>query len=256
MSDPIDPDLMLLYVAGAATPEEAQTAEALLCSAAPGAQAEYAEAVALFHSIPLSLTPVEPPYKCCQTVMARVTAHVSPDGQTVSYATRFRWPLYLSSGLAACLAVGLSVSMWNNRQLETRASALSTTLDNTRAIASSPRLSLASLTNVDGTSNKSFARVLFCPISKRYQVIAYGLPALPDGKVYELWLMGADGRRMPAGTFQVNPDGSAIFVANCTQKMEAVKAAITDEPAAGSDEPTGSVHLVGALVSSPVPSVP
>ena len=29
MSDEIDPDLMLLYVAGAATPEEAQTAEAL-----------------------------------------------------------------------------------------------------------------------------------------------------------------------------------------------------------------------------------
>jgi anti-sigma-K factor RskA len=245
---------MLLYVAGAATPEEAQTAEALLCSAAPGAQADYAEAVALFHSIPLSLTPVEPPYKCCQTVMARISSE-TPGTSAVGYATRFRWPLYVSSGLAACLAVGLTLSMMNNRRLENRASALTSALDNTTAVMSSPRLTLASLNTADGSSRQSFARVLFCPISKRYQVMVYGLPPLPPGKAYELWLITTEGSKVPAGTFQVNEDGSAAFAAHADHPIDAVKAAITDEPAGGSREPTGNIHLVGALIPNPAPGV-
>ncbi|HEX8322596.1 MAG TPA: anti-sigma factor [Tepidisphaeraceae bacterium] len=283
-----DPDLMLLYVAGAADPEESVRAEQLLSSASPDAQAAYAEALSLFHAVPLGLTAVLPPAAVGDALMKRVMADASAaaaptmsfgstsvaagvanDGRgathastpSTDYASRFRWPVYVTSGLAACLAVALTLSVWNNSKLSDQNARMSTTLAGLSAqnermsttlvgsqnVLRSPHLTLASMQTGDGTS-KSFGRVLFCPVTRQYQVTVFNLKPLPPGKAYELWLITPDQRKVPAGLFTVDGQGTATIIAHPRQPVDvAANAAVTDEPAAGSDSPTGSIHLVGAL---------
>lgn len=259
---------MLSYVAGVADPEEAAQAEMMLSAAGPAAQADYAEALAVFHAIPLGLTQIMPPVSIRDALFGRIAADVSADDRATAplstaplsidtpvpgYASRFRWPVYVSSGLAACLAVALSMSLWNYREVETRNqqladrnSNISATLAGSQAVMRSPHLTLASMETQD-KSNQSFGRVLFCPVTKQYQVNVYGLKPLPPGKAYELWLITPDQRKVPAGMFVVDERGTGTLIANPRHRVDAANAAVTDEPAEGSDTPTGSIHLVGAL---------
>ncbi|MDB5325422.1 MAG: putative anti-sigma factor [Phycisphaerales bacterium] len=271
MTPDIDPEILLLYVAGAADADEIAFIEAKLCSGCPTTNGAYVEALAVFHAMPLGLTCIDPPASVRHAILGRVTVDCSKinsagglAGDSQSYATRFRWPVYVSSGLAACLAVGLTISVWNNRQLESRnaelaidsqqlserVSQMSATLTTGRQVLSSPHVSLARMkTMADaGKPDKTFGRVLFCPVTRQYQVTVYGLAPLPPNKAYELWLITPDGRKVPAGTFVVNTDGTATVTAHASEPVDvAANAAITDEPAAGSAQPTGSIQLIAAL---------
>ena len=73
------------------------------------------------------------------------------------------------------------------------------------------------------------------------------LPQLGGGKVYELWLMPADGSApIPAGTFTPDTAGNATIVSTSFQKGIAAKGfAVTAEPAGGSQKPTLPILLAG-----------
>ena len=279
-------DLMLLYVSGAADADEIERAEALLSAARPAAAAAYAEALAVFHAVPLGLTPVQPPAHCRQSLLGRVTAdlsqasppalpafstaaafsptsNASPPPMSIGLASRLQWPLYVTSGLAACLAVALTLTLATSRQLSARLAAMSerdermsSTLETARQVMSSPRVTLASLTtrepaavsNAVATTAKPYGRVLFCPINRQYQFAVFNLRPLPAGRAYELWLIPQDGVPVPAGVFTVNADGSAMVVAQPARRVENVmQVAVSDEPAGGSPSPTGGIHLAGPL---------
>ena len=266
-----DQDLIFLYVAGVADADETARAEALLSSASPSAAATYAEALAVFHAMPFALDAVRPPASVFESLMSRVEADrpktVAPVfaapspmkiGPTPDYVSKMRWPVYVASGLAACLAVALSLSVWNATQLAAKERRLSetnarmaTTLEDSKEVLRSPNVSLASLQTSDKT-DKSFGRVLFCPVTRQYQVTVFGLPPLPPGKAYELWLITPDQRKIPAGMLALDENGTATVMAQPQQKVDvAALAAITDEPAAGSLTPTGSIRLAGALTVTP-----
>jgi anti-sigma-K factor RskA len=73
------------------------------------------------------------------------------------------------------------------------------------------------------------------------------------GRTYELWLIDDRNRKIPAGTFDVDARGEGEL--HVSLKVDAgtiVAAAVTDEPAGGVAQPTGSIQLVGAI--QPVPS--
>ena len=73
------------------------------------------------------------------------------------------------------------------------------------------------------------------------------LGALPAGKVYELWLMPADGSSpIPAGTFSPDATGNATLISSHFQKVSAKGFAITVENAGGSLKPTLPILLAGA----------
>lgn len=71
-----------------------------------------------------------------------------------------------------------------------------------------------------------------------------GLQPAADGRVYQLWLMpeGADPR--PAGFVDVSDPGAGVM-RSMTGLGDAVKVAMTEEPAGGSPAPSGP--LIGAL---------
>ena len=77
--------------------------------------------------------------------------------------------------------------------------------------------------------------------------LASNLPALPQGKAYELWLIPVTGAPVPAGVFRPDAHGSAIVVnPPLPARAEAKTFAITVEPEQGSPSPTSQPMMVGA----------
>jgi len=78
--------------------------------------------------------------------------------------------------------------------------------------------------------------------------LASNLPALPPGKIYELWLIPSTGSPVAAGLFR--PDshgGAAVLNPPLPTRLEAKTFAVTLEPATGShDAPRGPAVIVGA----------
>ncbi len=72
---------------------------------------------------------------------------------------------------------------------------------------------------------------------------AFGLPVLPAGYAYQLWLM-KDGVRKSGGVFRVTPEGHAVHHIRLPVPLtEFPTFGITVEPESGSDDPTGSKIL-------------
>lgn len=77
--------------------------------------------------------------------------------------------------------------------------------------------------------------------------LATNLPALPQDKAYELWLIPVAGAPIPAGVFRPDARGSATVVnPPLPPGAEAKAFAITVEPEQGSSAPTSQPMLVGA----------
>jgi anti-sigma-K factor RskA len=94
----------------------------------------------------------------------------------------------------------------------------------------------------------ALGRVFIDAEDKKWYFFTSGMQPAPDGKTYELWVI-SDNQKLPAGTFQVNADGSATLLG----KVPALKPgapitlAVTDEPAGGVPVPTGNIQILGTV---------
>jgi anti-sigma-K factor RskA len=70
----------------------------------------------------------------------------------------------------------------------------------------------------------------------RAVLVTSGMPAAPDGKVYELWLQH-DKVMVPAGLMPAGSDQTVVLEGDAA---DASAAGITVEPEGGSDEPTSA----------------
>jgi anti-sigma-K factor RskA len=79
-------------------------------------------------------------------------------------------------------------------------------------------------------------------------LMASNLPAPPEGKTYEMWLIPKTGNPVPAGLFQSNAQGSAMHLQRIPVELTSTKAvAVTLEPAGGVPQPTSQPVIVAAL---------
>jgi hypothetical protein len=86
------------------------------------------------------------------------------------------------------------------------------------------------------------ARALWDQGAQHWQLIAADMKPMP-GRVFELWFITADGKAVPAGTFEVDVRGNAVHTVVIPADIGTiVKAAVTDEPALMT-KPTGSFQL-------------
>ena len=87
--------------------------------------------------------------------------------------------------------------------------------------------------------------VVFWTDSGDSTLLASGLPPLPIGDLYQLWLGGLDGP-ISAGLMAPDEDGyAAISVTVPDSVTMPVAMAITVEPASGVTMPTGDIYLLG-----------
>lgn len=99
------------------------------------------------------------------------------------------------------------------------------------------------------TLPKPTGRVVYLPSRGELILQANNLAAVPTGKVYELWLIPADGSApMPAGLFRPDAAGNgSVVLPNIPSGVTAKAFGITLEDAAGSKTPTAPILLAGAV---------
>jgi anti-sigma-K factor RskA len=96
-----------------------------------------------------------------------------------------------------------------------------------------------------GPTPEAAGRTYVNPHSGDALFYAFGLPALPRDKTYELWFF-AGGKPVAAGTFGVDPRGTgSVRVERRIDPGQIQAWAVTIEPAGGLPQPSGAVVLKG-----------
>ena len=89
-------------------------------------------------------------------------------------------------------------------------------------------------------------KALYVESSGKLLFIASNMPALPEDRAYELWLLASDGKVLPAGVFRPDAKGSGVVVNPPLQAGIPAKGfAITVEPKEGSAVATTKPMMVG-----------
>jgi anti-sigma-K factor RskA len=79
-------------------------------------------------------------------------------------------------------------------------------------------------------------------------LLASNLPPAPAGKIYEMWIIPKGGAPLPAGLFQSEADGTAMYVRKGPVDIASTGViAVTLEPEAGSQAPTTQPLIAAAL---------
>ncbi len=95
------------------------------------------------------------------------------------------------------------------------------------------------------TAPTSTARTFVSPRDGKALFYAYGLPAPPAGKQYQLWFI-AGGRPVSGGVFDVDAAGNGALLVDHVSPVESIQAwAVTLEPTGGLPAPSGAMVLKG-----------
>ena len=191
----------------------------------------------------------------------RTTSRVTPARPSRAAEPFFRrqpvtgW--LLAAGLA-CLAFGMA--MWAVRStresgayrdqiaaLQRQRSDLTTQLassDTMLHALTSPSVRVIELTASQPTM--PWARMFWDQATNRWTFVAHNLAQTAQGRAYELWLITADQKKIPAGMFVPGANGEAMMVANYALPRDSLAAiAVTVEPENGVPSPTGPIVISG-----------
>ena len=239
--------LAALDALGVATGEESSLLHAHLggCFLCRRARYEYGDAATL---IARSLPPVAPP----SWMRARISAQIESLATTSVVSRRNGW------WLAAAASVVVVFIGWREQELrlsrarETDQRSMLVQLENENARLASEITALSSAgTRTIALSGQEIApaasaRVFLEPDRRRAVVFFHDLPANPENKSYQLWIIRADQPQpVSAGVFDVTRDGKAsISIENLPVATEIKALAVTLEPRGGVDQPTNTQFYV------------
>ena len=266
---------MPLYVADAMDVGEREELRRHLAAGCVACAGWLAEAVGTFAAVGLTLDPVRPSPAVLKRLMDRVDATGRPNGvglnRTATTRPAWVWQVLAPLATAAAAAV-VTLSVVNARQpardaklvkgADDRATLLQFVLDSQnrtvgelqarlaeqRQLAEAlqkPTTAVVSLAGVGQT--RAAARLVWDAAGGRAVLLTTGLTPPPAGRTYELWYIVGQ-KPIRGTTFGVGPDGSAVVAAAIPAGMgRLAQTAVSDEPAGGTDAPTGSIQLAGKL---------
>ncbi|MGH7516014.1 MAG: anti-sigma factor [Gemmatimonadales bacterium] len=260
MSTPDDAtlrDLAAAYALGALPPEEARAFEAFLATS-PEARREvdeYRETAAL-----LALGADE--RRPSPELRGRVQAATVP--AVVATARRSPWGPITWVGLAAALlgavvlgvrtrTLGREIATRDSTiaELERRVDELGQGVFDRDAILAAVLSRNVQLVQLTASGDPNPAIQIFWDKARNTALLnASGLKPTPAGRTYQLWWI-RDGKPVPSVTFDIEADGAGLVRGvSVPTDGELSAAAVTEEPAGGSQRPTSPILLVGALPKS------
>jgi anti-sigma-K factor RskA len=259
-------ELAAAYALGALSPEETRAFEAFLATS-PEAQrevTEYRETAAL---LALGSAGDLPGAELRGRVEAAI-ASVTPermDGARAEPARRVarRSPwgpvawVGLAAALLAAVALGSRARSLNRElamrdstiaELERRVDELGQGVFDRDAILASILSRNVALVQLTASGNPDPAIQIFWDRARNTALLnAAGLRPPPPGRTYQLWWI-RDGKPVPSVTFDVEPGGTGLVKGvSVPTDGELSAAAVTEEPAGGSQQPTSPILLAGAL---------
>jgi len=219
------------YALGLLTLAERRAFEAHLGTCAECTQ-ELRELTVVTESLGRMVEPREPPARLREQVLRAAGAAPRRGGRGAPF-----WLLLAAS--LGLMAVGGYAAILRGRVSESQATVRHT--ERILAAADVRRVDLAGQDVAPGASGRAFW-------SRSHGVMftATGLPALPKGKVYQLWVVT---KAAPLSAGLLTPDGSGhvMAVADMPPGVEPVAVAVTIEPEGGVPSPTGAKYLVGLV---------
>src|SRR5579871_288629 len=219
MEDDRAHDLTAAYALDALDPEEREGFEAHLAQC-ERCRDEVAELSAAASALAFGLEPVEPPPALRGRILDAARAE-RPN--VVPLRPRGNRALAAVAAVAACVAVGLGI--WNVSLHDQLGNAHSEALQRVAVSGASGSLVVS--------SGRSAALVLS------------DLPAAPDGKTYEAWVLDK-GTATAAGLF--HGGGGMTYVTLSRQVPSGATVGVTVEPAGGSSQPTAKPLIVSQPV--------
>ncbi len=255
-------DLLILYAAEALEPAETEAIAAHLAIGCPRCSGGLAEAEAVLGHLPFILDAVPPSAEVRAALMRRValSPRRAPAGRPRAGAWIGAWVRPALAAFAAALvtAVTLTVPAQRARQaLLTRVDAQDREIIRLREamqdaaetvrILRSPAVRVVTLSGTE-SQPQAAARIFWDQSRRTWHFYAAALRAPDRGRTYQLWFITPAQEKISAGTFDVDPGGEATLEIALPPGLEAIAvAAVTDEPAGGSPQPTGSIHLAGTV---------
>ncbi len=248
---------ILLLAAGALDGNEARRVTRHLSSGCPACAGAMAEAQAVVSHLAYAVEPVEPPPELRDRLMQKI-AREPKFRPSISRSANWRAPLAAAALAAAVTGVAVLVPMSQRQralqsQLAEQAKQINTLEASTDRVMTTERLLTSNrlqMVPLSGTPTQptANARVMWDVDAQRWHLYVASLASLPAGRTYELWFITADQRKVPAGTFNVDAQGRASMQVDIPSDLGTIAlAAITDEPAGGSLQPTGSIQAAGPV---------
>jgi anti-sigma-K factor RskA len=238
--------LLPSYVTGMLDADQAFAVRAHLaadCVACLRALNETESALELFTE---SLAPMEPPSHIKQKLMSAV-GHAQANSTILRPNRRI-----LPYAMAACIgliigAAGIYVAIPHpppdrTQQLLAALADRDSHIEQLNRFIGSSNLNLVELSS---EKSQAHGHILYDPDHHNWRIYVFDLEPPPPNRIYELWAITTDNKKLPAGTFTVDANGFAVYNGKMPDKVAA--AAITDEPAPGDTVPTGSIHLLGKI---------
>ncbi|HVO31305.1 MAG TPA: anti-sigma factor [bacterium] len=263
-------ELLPLFVLRAldGTPDRDAVADHLASGCASCA-AELAEHASTAAQLPGALPPVPPRAELRETLARRIAATPRSSGgagaKVLSFPSRpvRRWQLGFAA--AAALAAVALVAAFRLQDDARRERSAAREIERRLSDSEKGRAQLAALLARDREISDALAGGDFAVIAldagkgeqgrgaivwdrtrAKWILLASDLKPLPPEKSYELWCVGVTGEKMPAGTFRPDAQGFARHEIDLPRSaMRIAAGAVTLEPAAGVDAPTGPVVIAG-----------
>jgi len=232
-----------LYALDALNAEERAELDAHLRREGDPCVAGVRKARALMMSLALITPESHPPARLRKRVVGMVGEPKRPWSWT---------PVWIAA--AACLTV---VAVWLGMARRDQARALA----DLRLEAQRKTVELARLNEAFAIMNDPGARQLvfgegapkprgrvFVNPQQGVLLLASNLTPAPSGKIYEMWIIPKSGSPAPAGLFQSESDGTAMYLRKGAVDVATTGAiAVTLEPEAGSQAPTTQPLIVATL---------
>ena len=196
--------------------------------------------------------PVEPPARLRSRILASVGDERS---------TRWGWlPGWVA--FAACLLVAFLWVTARDRKQATELAQARAELSEARTQAGRTAAELARTQAALDLLNEPETRLVISgrgvPLPPRARVflnrtrgvllLADNMPPVPEGKIFEMWVIPRTGAPRPAGLFRAEPGGRAIHLLSEPVDIASTGAiAVTLEPESGSPAPTSTPFIVVPL---------
>jgi hypothetical protein len=250
---------LLLHAVGALPREESESLDRHLaeCSACREELRVLSDAAA---QIAMAVDPAFPPARLREQLTARLQDEqvrlATRDSRSVSISRLRRIWFWAPAFAAAILAVAFAVLWMRNREALQANRELAAKLESSKAATQEARNLVNMLSAGDaqritlvavGTKPQPEAKAVYSLRQRSLVLLASNLNPLPAHKIYELWLLPANGAQpIPAGTFKPDGRGSAALVSSqFTGAVPAKGFAVTVENEPGSATPTLPIILSG-----------
>jgi len=252
--DPRIEELLPFYMLDALTEEEKKLVESYL-SEHPEARAQVQDLQSGAAALPYSVSPVKPPHRVKEALMARVTADVQsrerssagvasqPSRRGLRFDDIFR---LLSLGAATAAILWAFVLNAQVTRLQNEISALNEQVTAQKQsidelVRNLPQTDQSDVITVSlkstGEQPRPLGQLIANPNDQSAVLVISGLPPLEQGKTYQVWLIG--DAPVSAGLLTVDENGQSVLIITSEEAIGSFNSlGISIEPEGGSTQPT------------------